>query len=191
MKNISLKAIILIIAISFAISNELRFLEDTESYPMYSGIVSLKSYKNGALKKVFFYAIPFSFQSNIILNKTEKTITIEYPNYRNDMGNFKFVKEGSKLAESSTFNKFITYPEDKSYNSMTLHLDLINATDFRIRQVREYGNTKFRSIKVTVENIEKPYLSLDLTFDFDAKVVNAGQRAGIENFLNSFRKNSA
>ena len=191
MKNFSLKTLILILTISFIVSDELRFLDQVDSYPMYSGVVSHKSWKSGKIEKIFFFAIPFSFNCNIILDKTAKTITIDYPNYRNDLGNFKFVKEGSIKAESSVYNKFITFPENKKYNSMTLHLDLINNTDFKLKQVREYGNTKFRSLKVTVENVEKPYLTLDLTFDFNASVVSALQRKNIEDFIESFRTSSA
>lgn len=138
---------------------------------VYSMVFSSKKYVSGKEMKDFFFAVPHSFYCKATINKEKNAITINFPNYKQDLGNFKFVKEGLIASKSSLFNDIFSFPED--YSSVTLNLNLKD-TKYEFSLLHVYKNKDFKDvqIKLTIPTESRIPRALYITFDFYQKVVS-------------------
>ena len=60
----------------------------------YSSVWSGKTFPNRAEKRVYFFAIPFSFNSNVNYEGDKMTLTV--PSKSSDKGNLELVNKGVK-----------------------------------------------------------------------------------------------
>ena len=155
----------------FGQEGNLRFLADISGVhiPVYSMVWSAKSYTTtGAEKQTFFFAAPFSFNTLMTVNTATKSINFNFPLYKNDLGNFKYIVDSVPAVTKSLWGQFMTFSDD--ITQIDLSLDM-NEAEYTIERIKLYQNQAFRDIQIKLVKVNGKFKNaLYVTFDFQKEV---------------------
>ena len=165
MTYISLIAILTLSSL-VCLSSSTFLIEKTKvqdlSFKIYSMVFSAKYYKP-VEKKTFFFAVPFSFATEMKIDKSN-LIHLIFPRADNAKEMLTVIKEEGKLAQKSNFGEILNFSED--FKKIDISLDFITHPNFKVVNVKDYHNQFSNSfqIKIIVSD-SKIAKSLYITFD--------------------------
>ncbi len=161
-------AITLLVLTSVVLSedNNLRFLANISGVPIpvYSMVWSAKSYTTtGAERKTFFFAVPFSFNTLMTVDTSAKSINLDFVDYKNDLGNFKYIRDAVPLVERSWWGQFVAFSQDNSKIDLNLNL---NEAEYTVQRIKLYQNQTFKDIQIKLVKVNDTFKNaLYITFD--------------------------
>jgi len=173
-------------------SESLAFLEAvadpiSSEYQVYSMVWSAKYYNPGE-KKTFFFNIPFSFNTEMGLDINNKSIFLNYVNWKNDKANYSFLIKEKENINSSVFAPLLKFSDDMT--NVTVSCDYKKFPEFEISHFNIYQNSFAKSyqIKITKTNEDKRKNALYITFDFNKKAIDDKLLTKFQQFLESIRR---
>ena len=146
--------IILVFALLAFTSCELTFLEDApKESSIYSGVISGKRYRDGLEKKIFFVALPLSYNMMGSVGEGNSSITLRMPNAQRDRGNLKFLVEAKIKIEKSKFASLFKIDLTKGKEQLTI--DFTNfASTYALEKTRWYNNKDFDDLEAKIVHKE-------------------------------------
>ena len=159
---------------------------NTDIIQVYSMVWSAKSYTTtGKEEKTFFFAVPFSFNSQMKVNTSAKSIHFDWTTIDKEPAHYKILKEEfAPQCQKSKWNEFIKFSSDLK----SLDLSLNFTTDqYTVTRIKLYQNQTFRNIQIKVMDTQSKFKSsLYITFDLEKKTVSDANR---ESFIKFFKTN--
>ena len=144
-------------------------------------------YYNPGEKKTFFFAVPMLFATVMKVNKSQKSIHLNFVAAKKNAGMYKIVREEAKKAEESTFNGVLTF--SNGYQEVDVNLNFEQNSEFAIELVKEYQNIFAKSIQIkVVQPNSKVKRAMYITFDLAKGEVSDDERDQFAAFLNSLKK---
>ena len=184
-----LYSFLILLAFSFILTNQtenLKFLQDYNlnnslDFKVYSMVWSAKFY-NPIEKKKFFFNIPFSFDTRMILEKDNNLLKIDFTNYQNDKANFNMLLKQKENIFSSVFLPLIKFTDD--FTKVEFLMNLGNDSEFDITNLKIYQNSIFKSyqIKINKRN-DRLKNTLYVTFDFNKKEIEENKMITFEKYF--------
>lgn len=173
-------------------SQNLAFLEAvadpiSAEYQVYSMVWSAKYYNPGEKKK-FFFNIPFSFNTQMGLDINNKSIFLNFVNWKNDKGNFSYLTNEKENIYSSVFAPLLNFSDDMT--NVSISFDFTKFPEFEISHLNIYQNSFAKSfqVKITKTNQDKLKNALYITFDFNKKAIDPKLLTKFEEYLESIRR---
>ncbi len=164
---------------------EVIFLQDSpKETPIYSGVISAKRYVVGSEKKIFFVALPMSYNMMGSIGEGNSNITLRMPNAQKDKGNLKFLREANDQIIKSKFASLLKV--DLTKDKEQLKVDFTNFHDsFIIEKTRWYNNKDFYNLEAKIVHKESAHI-LYITLDFFKQSVT--DKSAFENAFNAYKK---
>lgn len=156
-------------------------------YQVYSMVWSAKYY-NPIEKKKFFFNIPFSFNTEMGLDINNKTIILNFVNWKNDKANFSYMIKEKENIFSSVFAPLLKFSDDMT--NVSVSFDFAKFAEFEISHLNIYQNSFSKSyqVKITKVNGDKLKNALYITFDFNKKAIDPNILTKFEQYLESVRR---
>lgn len=182
--KVSRQIIVVFALLAFA-ACEVVFLQDTpKETPVYSGVISGKRYVMGAEKKVFFVALPFSYQMMGSIGEGNSNITLRMPNAQKDKGNLKFLREANDQIKVSKFASLLKV--DLTKDSEKLTIDFTNFKDtYKLEKTRWYNNKDFYDLEAKITHKVSGHI-LYITLDFFKQSVT--DKSAFEQAFNFYKE---
>lgn len=172
--------------------SNLSFLESVGEpinleYQVYSMVWSAKYY-NPVEKKKFFFNIPFSFNTQMGLDMSNKIIFLNFVNWKADKGNFKYLTDEKENINSSIFKPLLNFSDDLT--NVGVSFDFTKYSDFEISHLNIYQNSFAKSyqVKITKTNGDILKNALYITFDFNKKAIDPALLTKFEQYLESVKR---
>jgi hypothetical protein len=173
-------------------SNSLAFLETFAEpikceYQVYSMVWSAKYY-NPVEKKKFFFNVPSSFSTEMTLDINNKSIFLNFLNWKNDMGNFKYLTDEKENINSSVFAPLINFSGDMT--NVSVSFNFAKFPEFEISNLNIYQNSFAKSfqVKITKTIGDRLKNAVYFTFDFNKKAIDPNLLIKFEQYLESVRR---
>lgn len=166
-------------------ADSLQFLEPASeplmNYKVYSMVWSAKYYNPGE-KKTFFFNIPFSFDTQMSLDVSNKNIFLNFINWKQDKGNFNYLIKEKENINKSVFIPLLNFSSDMT--SVNISFDFKKNPELEISNLKIYENSFAKSyqVKITKKN-DKLKNALYITFDFNKKVIGEKYLKFLEDYF--------
>ena len=156
-------------------------------YPVYSMVWSAKYYQPSEKKK-FYFAIPFSFKTQMGLDINNKNIFLNFVNWKNDKANFSNLMKEKDNIFSSIFAPLLNFSFDMT--NVSVSLDFGQNPGFEISNLNIYQNSFAKSfqVKITRTDGDKLKNALYITFDFIKKGIDPLLLDRFKKYLESVKR---
>ncbi len=159
----------------------------SKTVPVYSSVWSGKTFFSGS-KAEYFFALPFSFNTEITYENSE--ITTSVANKLNDRGNLKAVNKGIADLQNSRFYELFSIKKDADgLERISVNLSHPN---YNLSLLRSYRNKDFVSVQIKFDLITKkykdaPYPAAYITYDFYLNAIGLDDVNDFMKFVDQFK----
>lgn len=170
--------IVIVLTILSAISTKRHrhtrsHMRNGDKTPVYSMVISAKHYTNEKEVKDFFFAVPFSFNSQMKKNDLLETIDVDFTTASSDKAHMKVVSDAAVTMNlKKKWQDVILLSKDNT--QLILHYSP-DPAKYTVERIKTYQNQTFQDIqikfvKISGKNATKQKKSaLYVTFDFEKK----------------------
>lgn len=136
----------------------------TPQYPVYSMVFSCKiqTSRASAEKRIFFFAVPFTFNSQMYCSESSNALKISFDNADNDIYNFKIIKDQAKAVSNSVFRDMVSFSSDYKTLTITFDNNQFTRVNERIYQNKDFKNIQYKFSSKSSSTGQVLYITWDL-----------------------------